>query len=310
MIANRRTALFAAAVALVLTLTARSHADEAAAAPPVKEKIMVWVKAFLGGPSALKTELVVNGKSLGVFDSESQRDVSDLIKMGQNTIAFTTTPEEPASAEGDVEFNIGPVTTNPKTKQTTMRPVLVRYKNDHDWKLNKDTGKYTHPFGPNPKTPDRKSVTHTYVFEYAGVGSDLAEVKEGAYVMNVSTFLGRTPSLISTLTVNGKPLGSFAGGQRGVNISAMLKAGENEIRLATAAVENQLHDADVKFEILGPMEYNTAHSRFEGPKVLKFQDQEGWTRDPKTGAMHVKGSPGKISHERVIRFTLPEAPKQ
>ena len=306
MLVIHRIALFA--VALALAFAPYVSADEPPA-PPIKEKMMVWVEAFLGGPSALKTEMVVNGKSIGVFDSNTQRDISDLIKMGSNTISFTTTPQEPASMAGEVEFQIGPVTTNPKTKKTIMKPVLFRYKNSYDWKLDGDTGKFTHPFGPNPKTPDKKSVTHSYTIDYAGVAAELAEPKEGGYSLQSDTFLGNNASVNSTVSVNGKPLGSFMGGRRSLNVSPLLKAGENEIRLTTEAIANQLHYSDTTFEIIGPLSYSPARSEYLGRKVLKFQALEGWTQDRNSGVVHVKGNPGKTTHERVIRFTLEDAPK-
>jgi hypothetical protein len=65
------------------------------------------------------------------------------------------------------------------------KPILLIARNDEDWKLNADTGKFTHPFGPNPKTPAKKTVTVTYNFTYAGVAADLAEPKEGPRVGGV-----------------------------------------------------------------------------------------------------------------------------
>ena len=66
--------------------------------PPAvqKEKIMVWV-GFSPADCA-ETEMTVNGKSLGKFQSTTQKDISDLIKAGQNTIVFTT-PQEPATSK-------------------------------------------------------------------------------------------------------------------------------------------------------------------------------------------------------------------
>ena len=113
----------------------------------------------------------------------------------------------------------------------------------------------------------------------------------------------------ATVSVNGKPLGTFLGGQRSVDITRLLKAGENEIRLTTDAVANQLHDNELAFEILGPLSYNVAKERFTGKQVIQFKSDEGWTRDRNTGVLHVKGSPNKFTHERVIRFNLDEAPK-
>ena len=272
---------------------------------PVKEKIMVWVEKFFASyDCSLETELTVNGKSVGKFQSTTQKDISDLIKAGRNTIVFTTTPMEPATTNNQLTFRIGEVTTNPKTKKTTMSPILMIYDNNQDWKLNEDTGKYTHPFGPNPKTPAKKNVTHTYNIYYAGTAADRTEVKEGDYVLQAESFFGYNPSLVPTVTVNGKSIGSFHGGSRSLVVTDLLKPGENEIKVETETVANQLLDNDISFSILGPMTYSTAKQKFLGKQVVQFKDDEGYTRDKDTGVKHLKGKPGTFTHERTIRFTL------
>jgi hypothetical protein len=209
-----------------------------------------------------------------------------------------------ASTDNYLTFRIGQVTTNPKTKKTTMSPILMVVRNDRDWKLNKDTGKFTHPFGPNPKTPAKKSVSVTYHFYYAGLAADRAEVKEGDYVLQGESFFGDNPNVISTVTVNGKSVGSFLGGRRSLVVTDLLKPGENEIKLETQAVANQLYDNSSSFEILGPMTYSTAKEKYQGKEVVQFKADEGWTRDKDTGVLHVKGKPGTYTLERTIRFTL------
>ncbi|HSQ54871.1 MAG TPA: hypothetical protein VLM40_03925 [Gemmata sp.] len=285
---------------------AESQPQKSSDAPArAKEKIMVWVEKFLSSTDcALETELTVNGKSVGKFQSTTQKDISELIKSGRNTISFTTTPQEPASSKNELKFRIGAVTTNPKTKKTTMSPILMIVQNDVDWSLNDDTGKYTHPFGPNPKTPSKKSVTLTYNFYYAGIEADRAQVKEGDYVLQGEAFFARNPSVVATVTVNGKSLGSFHAGLRSLVITDLLKPGENEIRLATEAVANQLTDNDTSFDILGPMAYSTTKQKFLGKQVVQFKAMEGWTRDRTSGVLHVKGKPDTFTHERTIRFTL------
>ena len=129
-------------------------------------------------------------------------------------------------------------------------------------------------------------------------------MKEGDYVLQAESFFSYNPAVVATVTVNGKSLGSFHAGQRSLVVSDLLKPGENEIRLATEAVANQLLDNDISFEILGPMTYNTAKQKFLGKQVVQFKGDEGWTRDKDTGVKHVKGKPGTFTHERTIRFNL------
>ena len=184
------------------------------------------------------------------------------------------------------------------------KPILLIARNDEDWKLNADTGKFTHPFGPNPKTPAKKNVTVSYNFYYAGVAPELAEVKEGDYVLQMQTFFQKNPSVLATVTVNGKSLGSFQGGRRSLVITHLVKPGENEIKLATEAITTQLEENTTDFDVIGPMTYHTAQQKFLGKQVVQFKALEGWTRDKTTGVMHVKGKPGTTTHERTIRFNL------
>lgn len=290
-----------------LAVTFASAQDPVKVDPPAKpkEKIMVWVEKFFGSTDcALETEVTVNGKSVGNFQSSTQKDITDLVKIGRNTITLNTVPKEPASSGNHLTFRIGPVTTNPKTKKTTMAPVMFVVQNQMDWKLNEDSGKYSHPFGPNPKTPNKKNVPLTYNFYYAGVEADRAEPKEGDYILQAESFFSYNPSVVATVTVNGKSLGSFHGGQRSLIVTDLLKPGENEIKLEVETVANQLFQNDTSFEILGPMTYSTAKEKFQGKEVIQFKAMEGLTRDKDTGVVHVKGKPGTFTHERTIRFTL------
>ena len=157
----RRTALMLAALTVVGSARAEEPKPpaEEPKAPPAAERFMIFAQRYVDNQdNALHTEITINGKNLGVFHSSTQRDITGQIKLGANTIAFATTAQEPAGFDNYLEFEIGPVTTNPRTKKTVMKPVLIRYRNSVDWKFDGDTGKYTHPFGPNPKTPEKKTV--------------------------------------------------------------------------------------------------------------------------------------------------------
>src|SRR5262249_40857095 len=152
-------------------------------------------------------------------------------------------------------FSVGAVREDKKGR-LVMGPVLWTFLNNEDWKLNKEKGKYTHPFGPNPKTPDAKSVTHTWKVHYAGCDLDLKEMKEGDYILQVPSAYDTNPSVVPTVLVNGKPVGSFLKGRRQLVVSGLLKPGENEIVIKTAAVANQLERNDVLFELHGPVRYS------------------------------------------------------
>ncbi len=63
-------------------------------ARPAADKVLsLWVKREYGTwDNPLHSELTVNGKSIGTFTSDSEREVADYLKPGWNTLVLKTTP--------------------------------------------------------------------------------------------------------------------------------------------------------------------------------------------------------------------------
>jgi hypothetical protein len=254
------------------------------------------------------TEVTINGTSLGDFEASREVDVTNLIKPGNNTVVFATTVKGPAEPHNHIEFKIGAVQVLPRTKQRIIRPLLMAYRSDKDWSATPE-GEFTHPFGPNPKTPNKKTVVISYNFDYAGCEGDLREIKEGDYVLKAHSYLAANPSVVPTIAVNGKSLGSFHGGERQMPVTELLKAGDNEIRIASEAVANQLADIDITFDLFGPVTYDIERKEFVGPKVTSLKAMQGWKRNKTSHVLEVAGNPGELKVERVVNFRLESAPK-
>jgi len=310
-----RFSLLGGALAAALVLSSSVAADPPADAP--KEKIVMAANRWLDNRDTnLRTEVTINGTSLGAFEGDREVDVTQHVKPGRNTIVFATTPTGAAAGTGSVtthvdnhmEFKIGAVQTQARTKKRVMHPTLISFRNDKDWSVTSD-GELTHPFGPNPKTPDKKTVVITYNFEYAGCAADLRAVKEGDYILKCEPYLSANPSVTPTLSMNGKSLGSFHATERALVVTDLLKAGDNEIRIATEASANQLADIDITFEVFGPVSYDVARKEFVGPKVTSFKAMQGWKRNRTTHVLEVSGKPGADKHERTMTFRMESAPK-
>ena len=310
-----RFTLFRGALAAAFVLGTQGFAADGDAP---KEKIMLVADRYLhNSDTSIKSEVTINGTSLGAFEGDREVDVTQHLKPGRNTIVFANIPIGAATGTGAVatsldnhlNFKIGAVQMSRNKKRLMIQPVLLSFRNDEDWSMTAD-GEPTHPFGPNPKTPDKKTVVITYNFDYAGCAADLRPMKEGDYVLKVEPYLSsKNPSVVPTISLNGKSLGSFHATHRSIVVTDLLKAGENEFRMAGEAVANQLVDNDITFELLGPVSYDVARKEYIGPKVTSFKAMQGWTRNRTTHVLEVAGRPGAPKYERTINFRLEAAPK-
>jgi hypothetical protein len=307
-----RFSLLGGSLAAALVLSTSVVADPPAG-EPAKEKIVMTAQRHLGGSDTnIKAAVTINGTSLGEFEGDREVDITQYIKPGRNTVVFSNTPTGAASGSGHpsnfMNFTIGAVRVMERTKKRVMQPVLLSFRNDKDWSAGSD-GELSHPFGPNPKTPDKKTVVITYNFDYAGCAADLRQVKEGDYILKAEPYLSANPSVVPTVSLNGRSLGGFHATERVLVVTDLLKAGDNEIRLATEPVANQLSDVDVTFELFGPVAYDVAKREFIGPKVTSFKAMQGWKRNKSTHVLEVAGKPGAEKHERTINFRLESSPK-
>ena len=77
----------------VLMWTALMIVAIAAEAQSTAPQMMLWVERNLGNhDSALQSELSVNGKSVGIYSSDTWEPIDRYLKGGWNTITIKTTP--------------------------------------------------------------------------------------------------------------------------------------------------------------------------------------------------------------------------
>lgn len=265
--------------------------------------IVVWVKRYYGGSeNPLHTEFAVNGKTIDIFTSDTNKDISKHIKPGWNTITLTTTPQEPATEENELILSIGPVHRDPKTDRLSMDPVLWQFHNGMDWKY--EDGKYRHRLGA-----DKKEATLEYRVYYAGLAHEGGNLQDGDYVLQGKPYYGGSGSPLSaTVFVNGTPLNTFVGSSRQVVITPLLKEGKNEVRITSSRVRNALAENDVTVDVTGPVAYNARNQRFEGKPVLQFQAMQGWQREEQSGQLISQADPQAEEITRALPFFLDETP--
>jgi len=291
------TVLVLAVIAAALFITV--YSQEASSAP-----LTIWVKKnYSSWDNPLQSEFIINGKTINIYSADTFESVQEHFKPGWNTITIKTTPQEPASKDNHLIFRIGPAAKDEAGKKMTMSPVVWQFFNGTDWKF--DAGKYSHPLGP-----DVKEVTLTYNLYYAGVQPEEPKLKAGDYILSAQpTYNSWSTPVTATLWVNGTPFTSFTTARRQIVITPNLKQGKNEIKLVSHRVKNSIRDNDIKFDILGPAEWNVTEGKYILAPVVQFKAKQGWTLDSKSGMLINPTKPDSETIERVIPFFLKEAPK-
>lgn len=277
------------------SVTREAVADDA----PVPE-LTVLVKPHYGNENPLHSEFIVNGKTVDIFKSESQKSLGKLFVRGWNTITIKTRPQEPANDSNGLTFQIGPVVTDDEGRML-MKPVLWEFQNDTDWVFKEK--KFSHPLGPNTK-----EVELTYRVYYAGLDRESQELTQGDYVLQGTPSYGTNAPVTGTVFVNDTPLNSFVLEKRQVVITSLLKQGRNEIRIVSSRVPNAIADNDINFEVSGPARYNAVDMKFEVSEICQFKTMQSWGRDKRTGQLVNKVKAGAETIERVIPFHLDEDP--
>ncbi len=253
---------------------------------------------------ALQSEFSINEKTINIYTADTMEAIGEYLKQGWNTITIKTTPQEPATRNNELIFQIGPVRKDPKKDKLVMSPVLWEFKNGTDWHF-KD-GKFSHSLGP-----DVKEVTLSYKVYFTDYALENTELKAGDFVLISKGAYGAAwnSPVTATVFVNGTPLNTFLIASREIVVTSLLKQGKNEIKLISTRVKNAIRDNDIEMEVAGPAEWNVTKSRYEVGPVTQFKAMQGWSRNPKTGELMNRASPDSETVERVIPFFLKEAPK-
>jgi hypothetical protein len=271
---------------------------------PKKRTMMLWSKRYydyLDNP--LESEVRINGELVGTIKSESRKPLDKFLRKGWNTITVKTAPHLPANQGNNLWFTLGPVYKAPDD-ELVMERVYWSFNNGEGWHF-KD-GKFSHDLGP-----DTKEVTLTFKVYYAEPEYETKEVKNGDYVLWFTPYYDyKTSSVSTTVFVNGTPLNTGLTATRELVITPLLKKGENEIKVVTAAVPGYLEDNDTTVTIEGPAEYSAAQKKFLFNPLVEFKSIEGWVRDKKHGNLVCRDKPGAETIERTIPpVILDEAPK-
>ncbi len=268
----------------------------AAASDAPLPSLAVFVKKTYSSENPLHSELIVNGTSVDVFKSDTQKSLGDLVKRGWNTVTIKTRPQQPANDTNGLTFQIGPLRTDDEGR-TFMQPVLCEFRNDTDWTF-KDR-KFSHPLGP-----DTKEVELSYRLYFTGLEHEQAELREGDYILHGRPTYSSNSPVTATVFVNGTPLNSFLLEERRPVITPLLKQGRNEIRIVSSRVPNTIGHNDINFDVSGPARYSIGKAKFEVASICQFKTMQSWGRDKRSGQLVNKVKSGAETIERVIPFHL------
>jgi hypothetical protein len=266
---------------------------------------MVWVdRALADRPNALQTELLINGKLVDIFSSDTQKAVDRHLQKGWNTIVLKTLPKADALQPNQLVLSFGVTRPGPKKNQLEMDPILWVFRNGANWQ-HRD-GKFVSTLGG-----EVKEVTQTFKVWYAGPAQESGRlhIKDGDYVLTAeSREFGDVP-VLATVWINGTALSTFVGNKRNVVVTPLLKAGKNELKLATARVKDSTANNDIRLQLVGPARLNAEKKTHEFPIVKELTTAEDWQRDAKTGRVTNRTEPEADAAERTITFVLDEGPR-
>ena len=275
---------------------AKAIAEQSGEAP-----LMVWVRRQSGyQDNPLRSEFSINGETVDIFTSDTQKTIGKHLKKGWNDIAIETTPQQPASNDNSLSFSIGPVSRDKNDRQVMMP--LWNFGNSTDWEF-KD-GRFSHATGP-----DVKKVTLSYHVYFAGLEHENRKLRAGDFFLQggPDSKYSNVP-VTATVFVNDTPLNSFILAERQVVITPLLKKGKNEIKIVSSRVANAIQANDIVLSVAGPAEYNVPRRKYEAKPIVEVKAMQGWERVKKTGQLVSKADPNAKTIERVIPFFLDEAP--
>ncbi len=281
----------------------------------VTDPIEVWVEKKDGASeNPLQSELIVNGRNVGVFSLNARKPLAKFLKRGWNTVEVVTTAETPAASSNGLLFRVGPVEKDAETGEPSMTFPLWQFRNDDGWTLEGDV--YRHRLGP-----DAKEVRLVHQLYYAGLENERKEPKEGDYVLRTMSDWGRVGQLVAglnwrqpnapvsaTVFVNGTPVSSRLAGERLIRITPLLKAGRNEVKVVTRPVSGALEHDDLTVQVGGPLKYSPAEEKFLFTPVAEAKAMSAWKHDEVTGQVVGKGDPSQAEFVRTLSFVLDEAP--
>lgn len=297
-------------LAPALILFAISEHLEAADTPRSEDgaSASLWVRRSDGSkPSPLRSEVAINGQSIGVFTSDDSKEIGKHLKTGWNTITLKTTPQQRSGAENDLRFSIGDASRDAKTGKQVMQPVLWEFRNGADWQVQ--DGKLTRRSGRSDQ-----EVTVSYRVYFGGFDLETTRVDDGDYVLQGEPNDNSASSAIPvTVYVNGSPLNSFLGQKRQVVITPLLKEGKNELKIVASHVDNaqtsqSKADSDVTIEVIGPLQYNAGSKRFEGTPIVESKAIHGGQPDTRRDQPADRADRQPATVERSLSFVLDEVP--
>jgi hypothetical protein len=266
--------------------------------------LMLWVQQEYSRDCPLHSELFINGTPIDVFSSNTQKSLGDRLKPGWNTIRLNTAVKGPEAEWNELNFRLGYVQKDERSKKQVMECLLWNFDNGTGWKHA--DGRFTHLLGP-----DVREVTQEFKLFFAGPELEKAKPKAGDYILTANQSYGRNPPVTITVFINNKPLTSFLGRERTqLVISPLLEPGNNVVRIVANRFSNVVEWNDFEFSIGGPAEYSVTESKYVVTPVLEFKGITGWSQDKKTGTWKRDDAPDSDSFERTLPFNLEKAPNK
>jgi hypothetical protein len=247
----------------------------------------------------LHSEFIINGQTVDIFTTDKYVKIDQFIKEGWNEITIRTVPQEPANDDNNLNFQIGPMHSDPNNKKgKVMSPVVWQFDNGTDWEFAEGT--FTHALGP-----DMKQVTLNYHFYWAGVTYEAMPINKGDYILYVEPKSSSWNSpVIATLLINDTPLSSFLMAKRRLNISSLLKPGKNEVKIVSHRVKDSIDNNDIECFIGGPAVWSVGKRKYIYKTITEFTAMQGWQKNETTGQLVSSADPKAEMIGRTLVFMI------
>ncbi|MBI3464308.1 MAG: hypothetical protein HY000_14815 [Planctomycetes bacterium] len=194
--------------------------------------LMLRVETGSGDRNHLTSDISINGKDIGRFNTQTKQNLDADLAPGWNDITIKTAPTKPTVDCRGLWFTIGSVYEDRDLGKLVMERPLWTFNNRNGWRY--EDGKFMHDFGPKTR-----EVAISFRVFFAGLKNErTAKPEEADYVLQSDSNSGEKDAVTATVYVNGTPLNTFFNTERQIIITPLLKQGRNEIRLVSGRVKN------------------------------------------------------------------------
>ncbi len=256
----------------------RTISKKMVAAPTIQSdadlsKMYLVVRREYSWEPGLRIEPMINGTSVGVFSDMNALKIGHLLKKGENTIEFRSSPVASSAKDNTMQVSIGEAKLNSDGSSVQMDRVLWSYDNDADWSYQSADGKFVYKMNPSAK---ESTVTAKVMLN--GLQCE-TPIGHGDFVIEGKYEYSWASPITATIFVNNQPTSSLLNSSRTLVISSLLKPGNNEIKIVSRGVDNSLASDNALNITIGKCKFNPANNSYTMTSIESRNASAGLVRN-------------------------------